>query len=94
LFYSPEDVSEATEVTVKLKVEFGEVNPAIQFGAKVFDKNNQLIGTVDYPVKNSLTGEVKKIKVKTESEDEDLMFTMDEVESNTPEEVRLKVALH
>lgn len=93
LFYSPEDVSETSENHIKLKVALGEVNQSIQFGAKVFDKNHQFIGTVDYPVSDSFTGEVKKFKVKTEPEEESILFTVDDVDKASPDEVRLKIDL-
>jgi hypothetical protein len=93
LFYSPNDVSEASESNVKLNIAFGEVNLAIQFGARVFDKNDQYIGTVDYPVSNSFTGKVEKFKVKPVSDQEALIFSIEDVEKVTPDEVRLKIAL-
>ncbi len=92
LFYSPEDVSEASNNKVKLKTAFGEASSSIQYGAQVFDKNHRLIGVVDYPVSDSLTGEVNKFKVKTESATEALFFSINDVEKVTPNEIRLKVA--
>ena len=92
LFYSPEDVSESNNDLIKLKIAFGEANLSIQYGAKVFDKNNKLLGTVDYPVSNSLTGEVEKFKVKAEPADEALVFSLEDVDKISPDEVKLKIA--
>jgi sporulation protein YlmC with PRC-barrel domain len=90
LFYSPADVSESSEARIKLKMAVEEFNREIQFGAKVFDKNGKLIGIVDYPVLDSLTGEVKRFKVKTDSDKEGLLFSAKDVDKLTPDEVRLK----
>ena len=93
LFYSPADVSQTSDNKVKLKAGFGEVNLSIQFGARVLDKNNQFIGTIDYPVSDPLTGDVKKFKVKTESGEGPLLLSVEDVDKVAPNEVRLKVPL-
>ena len=67
LFYSPEDVSESSSSLVKLKSTFKDVGASIQYGARVYDKNDRFLGIVDYPVTDTLTGEVKEFKVRTES---------------------------
>jgi sporulation protein YlmC with PRC-barrel domain len=91
LFYSPQDISESTETRIKLKIALGDVNSAIQYGAKVFDKNNRLVGTVVYPISDSLTGEVKKFQVKTEPDKENLLFSLEDVDKITPEQIKLKI---
>jgi sporulation protein YlmC with PRC-barrel domain len=91
LFYSPKDVSDISDNNVKLKIAYGEVNTSIQFGARVFDKNGELVGTVDYPVRDSLTGEIRKFKVRSGTPGKDLLFSMEDVERSSPEEVRLKI---
>jgi sporulation protein YlmC with PRC-barrel domain len=91
LFYSPGEVSETSETRVKLNVALGEVNSSIQYGAKVFDKNHQYIGTVDYAINDSLTGEIKKFKVKTKSAVEFALFSVADVEKIVPGEVDLKI---
>jgi hypothetical protein len=91
LFYSIGDVSEASETKVKLKIAFGEVNTSIRFGAKVFDKNNKYLGTVDYSISDSFTGEVKKFRVKTESIEESLLFSTEDIEKSAPDEIRLNI---
>jgi sporulation protein YlmC with PRC-barrel domain len=94
LFYSVEDVAEASDTEIKLKIAFGEANLlGIQYGAKVIDKNGKAVGTVDYPVSDSLTGEIKKFKVSTDGTEEASFFSVEDVAEATPSEVRLKIAL-
>jgi len=92
LFYSPEDVAEASGTAIKLKIAFGETNTTVQYGAKVVDKDGKYLGTVNYLVSDSLTGEVKSFKVKTGSDEQALIFSIDDVDQVTPEKISLKNA--
>jgi sporulation protein YlmC with PRC-barrel domain len=92
LFYSPQDVAEATDKKIKLKVAFGEVNVSIQYGAKVIDVNGRIIGMVDYTVNNPLTGEVTKFRVNPDTGGDDLFFSKEDVDIANPAEVKLKIA--
>ena len=91
IFYSIEDVSEASESLVRLKASTEEQKTAVEFGAKVIDKNGELIGTVDYLVRDPLSGEVKRFKVKTGSALEAVFFAVSDVASSNPDEIKLKV---
>jgi sporulation protein YlmC with PRC-barrel domain len=93
LFYSVEDIANISRKEVKLKVAFGESSPmGIQYGAKVTDRNGKKLGTVDYPVSDTLTGEIKKFKVSTATADDDVFFSIEDVGEATPSEVKLKIA--
>jgi sporulation protein YlmC with PRC-barrel domain len=94
LFYGVEDVAEASGTEIKLKIAFGETeHQQVQYGAKVTDRDGKEIGTVDYTVTDSLTGEIKKFRVSTPTADEDIFFSVDDVEKATPSEVKLKTAI-
>lgn len=93
LFYSPEHVLEADEKIVKLNVAFEKPNlMGIQYGAEVIDKNGELLGTVDYPIADTLTGEITKFKVATQKTEEDLFFSSQDVLEATPAQVKLRIA--
>ena len=93
LFYMAEDVAEATAEEVKLRIAFGESESmGIQYGAKVTDRNGKVLGTVDYPISDSLTGKIAKFKVSTDTADNDVFFSIDDVYEATPSEVKLKIA--
>jgi sporulation protein YlmC with PRC-barrel domain len=94
LFYSPEHVLEVTGKQVKLKIAFEEPGVmGIQYGAEVVDKNGQVLGTIDYLVTNTLTGEITKFKVATQTTDIDLFFSSQDVLEATPSRVKLRVAV-
>jgi sporulation protein YlmC with PRC-barrel domain len=93
VFYSPEDISESSDSLVRLKKASEDQSTAVEFGARVFDKNGELIGTVDYLIRDPLSGEVKRFKVKTGSALEAVFFGVSDISRSTPDEIKLKVVL-
>lgn len=92
LFFSPEEVQEATSATVKLRVALDEGEALeVKYGAEVVDKNGKVLGTVDYPVRDMLTGEIRSFKVKTPQTDTDLFFSTEDLLEVTPTRVKLKI---
>src|SRR4030043_172082 len=64
LFFSPKEVQEATAKTVKLGIAFDQGESLeVKYGAEVIDKNGKNLGTVDYPVRDALTGEIKRFRI-------------------------------
>ena len=47
----------------------------IEFGSQVLDKNDKPLGTVDYIVRNTWTGEVSKFMVRRKAHDKDLFIS-------------------
>lgn len=93
LFYSPEHVLEATAKKVKLKIAFEQSGlMGIQYGAEVIDKNGKVLGTVDYPVTDTFTGEITKFKVNTKLSDQGLFFSAEDVLEATPNKIKLRIA--
>ena len=95
LLISPEDVSEATPSKVKLKVAMDEPQPqmGVEYGAEVFDKNEKLIGKVDYIARDAWTGGTSGFKVSWETAKSDLLISTDDVLEATPNRVKLGVTL-
>lgn len=92
LFFSPEEVHEATSSTVKLGVALDEGKALeVKYGAEVVDKDGKILGTVDYPVRDTLTGEIRSFKVKTQHTDSDLFFSTEDLREVTPTKVTLKI---
>jgi sporulation protein YlmC with PRC-barrel domain len=92
LFFSPEEVQEASSVTVKLRVALDEGQALeVKYGAEVVDKDGKVLGTVDYPVRDTLTGEIRSFKVKTPQIDTDLFFSTEDLLEVTPTRVKLKI---
>jgi sporulation protein YlmC with PRC-barrel domain len=93
LFFSPEEVQEATSTTVKLGVALDEGEALeVKYGAEVVNSNGKVLGTVDYPVRDMLTGEIRSFKVKTPQTDTDLFFSTEDLLEVTPTRVKLKIS--
>jgi len=93
LFFSPEEVDEVTSSTVKLGIAFDEGKALeVKYGAEVVDKYGKCLGTVDYPVRDALTGEIRSFKVKTPETDTDLIFSTEDLLEVTPTMVKLKTS--
>lgn len=93
LFFSPEEVQESTATTVKLRIASDEGESLeVKFGAEVIDKDGKILGTVDYPVRDMLTGEIRSFKVNTPHTDTDLFFSTEDLLEITPTRVKLKIS--
>jgi sporulation protein YlmC with PRC-barrel domain len=95
LFFSPDEVHEATATTVKLRIALDEGKSLeVKYGAEVLDKDGRLLGTVDYPVRDTLTGEIRSFKVNTPHTDTALFFSTEDLSEVTPTRVTLKISFH
>ena len=56
------------------------------------DKNGKVLGAVDYIIRDTYTGEIRKFKVHTELVDTPLLFSPEDVSEATPTRVKLKIA--
>lgn len=64
----------------------------IKFGAKVTDKNGKALGTVDYVVRNTWTGEISKFMVSY-GKSEHFFFSPQDVLEATPAQVKVNSSL-
>jgi len=93
LFFSPEEVREATSTTVKLGVALDEGEALeVKYGAEVVDKDGKFLGTIDYPVRDTLTGEIRSFKVNTQLAEADLFFSREDLLEITPARVKLNIS--
>ena len=58
-------------------------------GAKVKDKNGKIIGQIDYLIRDTWSGEVKKYMVRREAPKKDIFFSPDDTIEASETEVRL-----
>jgi sporulation protein YlmC with PRC-barrel domain len=65
---------------------------AIEYGAEVVDKNGKKLGTIDYIVRNTYTGDIKKFKVSTDLVETDLLYSPEDVLESSATQVKLKIA--
>jgi sporulation protein YlmC with PRC-barrel domain len=62
----------------------------IEYGAEVIDRNGKVLGSVDYIVRDTYTGEIRKFKVSTEIFDIPLLFSPEDVLESTASQIKLK----
>ena len=64
----------------------------IEYGTLVLDRNGQSLGTVDYIVMDSWSGEARKFMVRRETEDDAIFFTPEQIAEATPDKVKLNLS--
>jgi sporulation protein YlmC with PRC-barrel domain len=64
----------------------------IKYGAEVMDKTGKYLGTIDYIVRDTYTGDIRKFKVNTELMEADLFYSPDDVLEYSNDQVKLKNA--
>ena len=64
----------------------------IEYGAEVIDKDGKLLGTIDYIVRDTYTGDIRKFKVNTELVEADLFYSPEDVLESSTTQVKLKIA--
>jgi len=62
----------------------------IEYGAEVLDKNDRVLGKVDYIVRDTYSGEIKKFKVSTDIIEGDLFFSPEDVLESGIARIKLK----
>jgi sporulation protein YlmC with PRC-barrel domain len=65
----------------------------IEYGATVLDKNGQNLGTVDYIIRDSWSGEVKKFVIHRHPEKNDLFLPPDHVQEADQDTVKMDLPL-
>lgn len=65
----------------------------IEYGSEVTDRNGKVLGTVDYIIRNSWTGEISKFMIHRESPKKDLMFSLQDVLEVAESKIKVNVSL-
>ncbi len=63
-----------------------------QYGAEVIDSKGKSLGTVNYLVRDTWSGEIKKFMVYRKAPEKDLLMTLEDVAEATENTVRLNVS--
>jgi len=66
----------------------------IEYGAEVTDRSGRVLGTVDYLVRNTWTGEISKFMVCRKAPERDLLFSTEDVLEATRSGVKLAVSFN
>ena len=65
----------------------------VEYGAVVEDKNNKVLGTIDYIVLDTWTGEQRKFLVRRDAPQTDIFFSPTHIAETTKEKVKLNLSL-
>ena len=65
---------------------------AIEYGTEVVDKSGKPLGTVDYVIRNSWTGEISKFTVRQEVSNRYLSFSPGDVLEVNESKIRLGIS--
>jgi sporulation protein YlmC with PRC-barrel domain len=65
----------------------------VEYGSEVLDSNGKSLGTVDYVMRNTWTGEISKFMVRRKAPDRDLFISVQDVLSATETTVTLGVSV-
>jgi sporulation protein YlmC with PRC-barrel domain len=63
----------------------------IEFGSRVVDKNGVELGTVDYVIRNSWTGEISKFRIRREQPNNDLFISVENAQEVDQSKIKLNV---
>ncbi|UCC15917.1 MAG: hypothetical protein JSU58_05960 [Dehalococcoidales bacterium] len=66
---------------------------AQQFGLEVVDKNGRSLGKIDYIIRDSWSGDIKKYIIYRQRPDEDISFSPDDISEITESTIKLNTAI-
>ena len=64
----------------------------IEYGSEVIDKDGKVLGTVDYVIRNSWSGEISKFVVYRPAPEKDLSFSPQDVLEAKGSKVRVAIS--
>jgi len=65
----------------------------IEYGAEVIDKKGKVLGTVDYVIRNTWTGEISKFVVRRELPNRELLFSLEDVLEAANQKIKVSISL-
>lgn len=63
----------------------------LKYGATVLDNKGTRLGTIDYIIRDTYTGDIRKFKVNSDLVDADLFYSPEDVQKASSGEVKLKI---
>jgi sporulation protein YlmC with PRC-barrel domain len=64
----------------------------IEYGAEVIDQNGATLGTVNYIMRNTWTGEISKFMVKSQQNGKNTFFSSDDVIEATKSKIKVNAS--
>ena len=66
---------------------------AQQFGTEVVDKDGRSLGKIDYIIRDTWSGDIKKYIIYRQRPDEDITFTPDDISETTESTITLNTVI-
>lgn len=66
----------------------------IEYGAEVVDKSGKMLGTIDYIIRDTWTGEIRKFMIRKKLPDEDLIFSPQDVLEATKSKIKVNISIN
>jgi sporulation protein YlmC with PRC-barrel domain len=63
----------------------------LEYGAKVIDKNGEVLGQVSHIASDAWSGEIRKLLVRRKAPSTDLFFSPEDVAEATKDQIKLHV---
>ncbi len=64
----------------------------LQIGTAVTDKNGESLGNIDYVMRDTWSGEVRKCMIYKQPPDKDIMFSLDDIAESTEDLIKLNLS--
>jgi sporulation protein YlmC with PRC-barrel domain len=66
----------------------------IEYGAEVVDKSGKVLGTINYIIRDTWTGEIRKLMIRKKLPDKDLMFSPQDVLEATKSKIKVNISIN
>ena len=66
---------------------------AQQFGVEVVDKDGRSLGKIDYIIRDTWSGDIKKYIIYRKRPDEDISFSPDDISEITGNNIKLNIVI-
>ena len=66
----------------------------IEYGAEVVDKSGKVLGTINYIIRDTWTGEIRKFMICKKLPDKDLMFSPQDVLEATKSKIKVNISIN
>ena len=64
----------------------------IEYGVEVIDRNGKALGTVDYVIRNTWTGEISKFTVRREPPERELLFSLQDILEEAQSKIKVSIS--
>jgi sporulation protein YlmC with PRC-barrel domain len=64
----------------------------IEYGTQVVDRDGKTLGTIDYVIRNSWTGEISKFRVRQNSSENELLLSLGDILEQSDSKIKVNIS--